>query len=154
MLKTRWETIAQYVMRSVLYENLVSFFSALILTRGNFFLFLVSFRLLARDGSTKMWSYHALIVFSWDAKAWQVRWRKHYFCSFYFVLFFYFPFLLFWNFKFKLEFFFLLLFRLFCPICSKSVFDMSKFWKKLDDEVLLLLKANCTNRSRNNNSIT
>ncbi|XP_078159879.1 CHY-type/CTCHY-type/RING-type Zinc finger protein isoform X1 [Carex rostrata] len=22
-----------------------------------------------------------------------------------------------------------------CPICSKSVFDMSKFWKKLDDEV-------------------
>jgi RING finger and CHY zinc finger domain-containing protein 1 len=39
--------------------------------------------------------------------------------------------------KFKVECF--LLFRFCCPICSKSVIDVSKFWKKLYDEVSLLL---------------
>lgn len=64
--------------------------------------------------------------------------KKNYDLLFYYLVFF-FLFFLFDTFKFKLGFFFSLWFRFCCPICSKSVIDMSKFWKKLDEEVLLLL---------------
>ena len=72
-----------------------------------------------------MWAHYALWMLSWDDQAWQVSLivflkQKIIFCL---------------DILHSCCTSFAILCRYICPICSKSVIDMSRTWKRLDEEV-------------------